>query len=374
MANVSYTETVKTFTTYLYRTGIRQKPFLAPMELPYTRIGCVTLTKRDSLSTAFRPVVEFGAQSLAIAASTSYVRNAVMRPIGETALASLAYSRAYNKLLSKTGERASLLTALAERTSTYTMVLNRLNQLYKGAKALRKGRFREFLHTFGLKPKEKHKHTRWARPRDFSALWLEYWFGWAPTVGDISNAIEVWQAPVDSAKVKIRVGSGNRHVSERTERSTSTTYSDHTIGGKYILQLRCKVEITNPDLWMANQMGFLNPVRTFWETTPFSWFADWFTNVGQVLGSFTDTLGIAITDLWMTRFFTGQTRTDWRHKTTGDYGFIGQHVNYVNRQKLTSLPRPPFILRIPNISWTRGLTLSSLLVTLFSPAAQKSGR
>lgn len=373
MANVSYTTTVETFSTYLHRTGIRQKPFVAPVELPYIRIGCVTFERKPSQSSAYQALPGEGARDLAIAAATSYVRNAVMRPTGETALASLAYSRAYNKLLSKTGERASLLTALAERTSTYTMVLNRLTQLVRGAKALRKGKFREFLTVFGVKPKDKHRHTKWTRPRDFAALWLEYWFGWAPTVGDLSNAIEVWQAPIDDSKLKIRVGSGNRHVSERTVRNLSTTYSENTVTGKYILSLRCKVRITNPDLWMANQMGFLNPVRTAWEVTPFSWFVDWFTNVGQVLGSFTDTLGIAITDLWMTRFFTGRTRTDWRHKTTKDYGFQGQQVSYVNRQQLTSLLRPPFILRVPKISWTRGLTLSSLLVTLFSPMSQKPG-
>lgn len=374
MATESYNQQVETFTTYLHRTGFRQKPFVAPMELAYTRTGCVTVEKHDSRSTLFRPKPALGAASIAIAVGTTYVRNAVMRPISETALASLAYSRAYNKLLSKTGERAALLTALAERQSTYTMVLNRLNQLWRGAKALRRGRFREFLATFGIKPKEKHKRTRWARPRDFSSLWLEYWFGWAPTIGDVSNAIDVWQRPIES-KVKLRTGSGNRQINESSSRATSASLSTNEVTGKYYLQLRCNVEVTNPDLWVANQMGFLNPVRTAWELTPFSWFVDWFTNVGQVLGSFTDTIGVAVSDVWMTRFFTGRTHTaSTRRSDPTDYGFAFQQVVFVNREKLSKLPRPSFILRIPNLSWTRGLTLSSLLVQLFSPTSPSKAR
>lgn len=297
-----------------------------------------------------------------------YLYNAVFNDsLTANNLSALAYSRAYNKLLSKTGERASLLTALAERKSTYSMVLNRLHQLYKGAKALRRGRFREFLRTFGIKAKSKHKDNRWSRPRDFSGLWLEYWFGWAPTIGDIDNAITVWQEPLLS-KVGLREGSGNRHFSMPSSGSSRSFINYTECSGSFVLQLRCKVEITNPDLWVANSLGLLNPVRTVWETTPFSWFADWFTNVGQILGFFTDQIGVKISDVWSTRFAKGTERRTRISKPSPTAGYeMVQNFTFLRRMKHSSLPRPALVFRVPGISWTRGLTLSSLLVQLFSP-------
>lgn len=363
MADIYYKEVTSLSGVYLYKEGYRQKPYVSPKELPY-RLHRFARTQDKSWGGLAVPdagsfQVSVGMQELyaATTADSLTVNN----------LSALAYSRAYNKLLSKTGERASLLTALAERKSTYSMVLNRLAQLYKGAKALRRGRFREFLATFGIKPKPKHRSNRWSRPRDFSSLWLEYWFGWAPTIGDIDNAIKVWQSPL-SSKMGLREGSGDRHFSKDGKGSTSGYTITTRCSGFFVLQLRCKVTIVNPDLFVASSLGLLNPVRTVWETTPFSWFADWFTNVGQILGYFTDTLGIKISDVWSTRFAKGtehRTRISKPQPLSG-YNFAQDFV-FVRRMKHKALPRPALVFRIPGISWTRGLTLSSLLIQLFSP-------
>lgn len=363
MANIPYTKSVSTDNVRMVKEGVRQKPFVEPIELPYVFKEWVR-TRAIAWGSFVAPSVATSNNSKGM----SYLSTAVFSDsLTANNMSALAYSRAYNKLLSKTGERASLLTAFAERKSTYSMVLNRLTQLYKGASALRKGRFREFLRTFGIKPKNKHKDNRWSRPRDFSGLWLEYWFGWAPTIGDIENAITVWQEPL-SSKIGIRVSAGNRRFSESETKDYGWILDQTTVDGSYLLQLRCKIELTNPDLWVANSLGLLNPVRTAWETTPFSWFVDWFTNVGQVLGSFTDQIGVKISDVWSTRFSKGverQIRTR-RPKPTSGYDFE-QRFTFMRRMKHPSLPRPAFVVRIPEISWTRALTLSSLLVQLFSP-------
>ena len=363
MADIFFKETISLPGIYLHKEGYRQKPYVSPKELAYKRLDYVR-TQDETWGGAVAPVagsaqVSVGMQELYVAVTAD--------SLTANNLSALAYSRAYNKLLSKTGERASLLTALAERKSTYSMVLNRLAQLYKGAKALRRGRFREFLSTFGIKAKPKHKNHRWSRPRDFSSLWLEYWFGWAPTIGDIDNAMKVWQSPL-SSKMGLREGSGDRHYMKDGKGSTSAYTITTSCSGFFVLQLRCQVSITNPDLFVANSLGLLNPVRTVWETTPFSWFADWFTNVGQILGYFTDTLGVKISDVWSTRFAKGteqRTRISKPLPTSG-YRFAQDFV-FMRRMKHKALPRPALVFRIPGISWTRGLTLSSLLVQLFSP-------
>lgn len=360
MALVPNDVTIDTADLYDWRRGFVQKPFVAKhLEIPYERL---LLIRRESETWGGDNEIKTNAQSY----GQDYVKAAVLRSLDENQLVKQAYSRTYDKLLSKVGERASMLTALAERKSTASMVLNRLTQLYKGAKALRKGRFREFCAIFGIKPKNKHKDNRWSRPRDFSSLWLEYWFGWAPTIADIGLAIDVWQSEL--GEVRIREGSGDRNISlsKTSSGAYGTTWTTFT--GRFFLQLRAKVEITNPDLWVATNLGFLNPVKTAWETTPFSWFADWFTNVGQVLGSFTDTVGCKISGIWMTRF--GRGLTDQRSVYLSRGAYILREMVCMRRENLKSLPRPSLVFKIPGISWTRGLTLSSLLVQLFSPRAK----
>lgn len=362
MPTIPYDEVVNTADLFDRRIGMRQKPLVTrAIEFPYQR----TLFIRRRAE-GWGGWTADSANAQATAGTQEYVLKAVMGTLYENQLVKQAYSKAYDKLLSKVGERASLLTALAERKSTYSMVLNRLTQLYQGAKALRKGRFREFLKIFGIKPKVKHKDNRWSRPRDFSSLWLEYWFGWAPTIADVGLAIDVWQS--DFRDTRIRVGSGDRSLSLKTDASSRGTRTIATYEGKYFLQLRAKVEVTNPDLWVANNLGFLNPVKTAWETTPFSWFADWFTNVGQVLGSFTDQIGCKISDVWLTRFASGEVTHTVFNSRSGK--LVDRQVAFIRREKLKSVPRPSLIIKIPGISWTRGLTLSSLLVQLFSPRAK----
>lgn len=368
MALVPYTKSISTDDVRMGKEGVRQKPFVKPMELPYT---LREWRRTRALAWGIYHAPEAGSYNNS--EGLTHLHGAVLNnSLTSNSTAALAYSQAYNKLLSKTGERASLLTALAERKSTYSMVLNRLTQLYRGALALRKGNFREFLQTFGIKAKKKHKSNRWSRPRDFSSLWLEYWFGWAPTIGDIENAITVWQEPL-SSKFGLRVASGNRHLSLPSTGNYDAFINRTECSGSYVLQLRCKVELTNPDLWVANSLGLLNPVKTAWETTPFSWFVDWFTNVGQVLGSFTDQIGVKISDVWSTRFAKGtehRTRVS-KPKPTSGYDMVQQFA-FMRRMSHPSLPRPAFVLRIPGISWTRGLTLSSLLVQLFSPKTSRA--
>lgn len=364
MADVAYSGPNYSLpTVWQDRSGVRQKPFVSPKELPYT-VWRFDASERIAWGGATEPL----AGALIRGSRVGEIMNATRLEWGSSSIpnwANVMYSRLYNKLLSKAGERASLLTALAEYQSTSAMVGNRLLQLVRGAKALRKGRFREFLKLFGVSAKPKHKNTRWTRPRDFSSLWLEYWFGWAPTIGDIGNAIDVLQGEIPDSKVRVAAGNRSFDLSSSGSDAWGGGYN-HSVAGSFVMQLRASVKVTNHNLWLANSLGFLNPVRTAWELVPFSWFADWFTNLGQVLGSFTDTVGIKISDVWMTRFATG--RSDERYWDSPGRGFGLKRTFFgMNRARLGVLPRPELILRVPNLSWTRGATLSSLLVQLFSP-------
>lgn len=290
-------------------------------------------------------------------------------------LGNQAYARAYTKFKEKVYTQASNLTALRERGKTIDMMVNRLKQLHKGASALKRGRFREFLGTFGLKPKPKHVHKHWARPKDFGALWLEYWMGWAPTVGDVYTTLEFLGKPVPTEPV--RAGSTVPYVGNFVQTSGSSRATS-TWEGKVTVWLKAQVEVTNPSLFDLNGLGLINPLKTLWETVAFSWFVDWFTNVGQILGQLTDWVGLKLKGLVVSC----KTKTTCSYKCTGARSIFGSSVPdtmYRNREFAAfsrktggTLPIVRPVAKLPNgLSLTRGATLVSLLVTIFAPNKAK---
>ena len=283
-----------------------------------------------------------------------------------------AYARAYGKFVGKLYGQASLLTAVAERQSTINMVAKRLSQIHKGAKHLRKGQFSSFLRTFDLAPKPKHLHKRWSRPRDFASLWLEYWFGWAPTVGDVYSAIEFLGSEIPASTV--RAGSQVPYRSDYTQigpgaKATTSCLGTHTVW------VQAKAVITNPTLYTMQGLGLANPLKTAWELVPFSWFADWFTNIGQVLGQLTDFLGLKVQDIVISRK-TEVTSTWVCEGAQAIFGYDAPKTTWRSRDFIgfrrqvggVSLPAVKPFLRLPNgLSITRGATLASLIVQLFAP-------
>lgn len=345
--------------------GQKQKPIDRSVELIYQRsVREFTHFSGWGVDAAKQP----SANSNYHSSTLGEVHNAVLIDVVSSSQSNWQkqiYNKAYDKFLGKSGDAASLLTAVAERQSTYAMVLTRLSQFFKAANALRKGRFGDFLKILQIQAKNKHAKMRRSRPKDFSGLWLEYWFGWAPTIGDISTAIDVWQGEIPNQRVKAASGAKSLNLPFNTYTSSNKTWRTGSVTGTYFLQLRATIAVENYDLFLANKLGFVNPVATAWELIPFSWFFDYFTNVGQVLGSFTDMLGLSIKDVWLTRF----ARVSETYKQFSAQGGIdfSRRCSFVKREPLKSIPRPSFIYRLPKISWTRAATLSSLIVQLFLP-------
>lgn len=282
-----------------------------------------------------------------------------------------AYARAYNKFKDQAYTQAANLTALTERVKTIDMVFLRLKQLHKGAKALKAGRFKEFCDTFGIRPLKKHENTRWTRPKQFGALWLEYWMGWAPTVGDVYTSIDALSRRIPDET--IRAGS-SVPIGDSKYQSYGSSQVASQYEGKGTVWVQGQVEITNPSLHIAQTLGLINPIKTLWETTGFSWFADWFTNVGQILGQFTDWVGLRLKNLIVsvkTVAKSSWSATNWQNFQVGQTGKRWHNKSHFwfSRYILTELPLVKPIFRLPNgLSLSRGATLASLLATMFAPS------
>ena len=55
-----------------------------------------------------------------------------------------------------------------------------------------------------------------------------------------------------------------------------------------------RVEITNPNLWLANKVGLVNLPGVLWDIIPWSFLVNMFTNMGSVVNQMTDLAGVTL--------------------------------------------------------------------------------
>lgn len=206
-------------------------------------------------------------------------------------------NRAKEKLYGKLGVQVDIAVNLAERRQSIQMIANRCTQLLQAFRQVRKGQFKKAARTLGLsKPP-----SRVSAAKSVSNNWLEYHFGWSPLLSDIHGAVEVLQGP--PPKRRIRAGAFSQpHVKTQNGWPATPPYGYTASKETWIYSVRSgfTFQITNPDLWLANRLGLINPATVAWEVVPFSFVVDWFIPIGDFLSSMTATVGLKVTDGWKT--------------------------------------------------------------------------
>ena len=276
-----------------------------------------------------------------------------------------AQNRAYAKLIDKIhGTKADFGTTLAESREALDLIVQRTVWLGKAYSQLRKGNFRGFINTLGMKAKPKHRRTRWTRSKDASGLWLEYWMGWAPLCSDIYNATQVvLEGPHGSLPFPVRAGSSSGVNFSEKFRFEGENYR---WTGRVHVHNGCTVEVTNENLATLGKLGLLNPATIAWNVIPFSFMVDWFGNIGQVLSSYTDLMGYRITRAWTSRLARLAYEGFGTHPKDPRLTFQARG-QYVGMNRVNSIQRPVLHFQRPNgLSVTRAATSISLLVSIFT--------
>jgi hypothetical protein len=128
-----------------------------------------------------------------------------------------------------------------------------------------------------------------------SNLWLEWRYGWQQLGYDILNTYEAVTKPVRPDIIQGRAGSS---TTDTTEWSQSTLLTRATE--------ELSRTVVNDVSFRANAVGRLdvktlnfvaNPLITAWEVIPFSFVADWFVNVGDVLAAWQVMMTVAELEL-----------------------------------------------------------------------------
>lgn len=282
-----------------------------------------------------------------------------------------AHGKAWAKLVASSKDpQAELGVSLAEGREAIKMIVDRSKKLGKAFLALKKGNLIKSLRILGQRPHDKHRGTRWSHPKDAAALWLEYWLGWAPMVGDIYNCIDVLQKEHWHA-MKLK-GTGSSVIRHGVRENGPSADERWDIQGKLIVRLGCKVHVSNPNAYLANLMGLANPASIAWAVVPFSFIVGWFSNVQQVLDSYTDFVGLTILpDSGYTTCYAHATGSlyRWDYPTSPPEYWKGKTSNWMGHTTVRSaiLETPKARAWVPaGLSPSRGATAISLLVSIFT--------
>lgn len=278
-------------------------------------------------------------------------------------------NRAYEKFKEKAiGESSQMGTFLAEGRESYGMIAKRATGLYRAYRSLKKGNFRDFLRELSVKPKRKHRSVTRTAAGEASGLWLEYWFGWSPSVNDLFNAYEILTRQMDYEPTW---GTSRRKLPVKTVRvqGGSFTFRESAYSGYCLVKTGAHVTLVNPNAAIRSSLGLNNPLSIAWDLVPFSFVVDWFTQFGNTLSAMTDFAGFTLQRPYTTSFqeCEGYFHT-WNTGYAGPYR-RGEYKFKTFQQRRQQVLVKPVVLRprIANFgsSVTRAATAVSLLNSIF---------
>jgi hypothetical protein len=201
------------------------------------------------------------------------------------------------------------------------------------------------------------------KPLDLAAnSHLEWIFGWVPLYEDIFAAMNVMTGPIPDHYVK---GTGKAYWDWPVVSGSPSSgyyaqalqhYTDRvTIGAK--------VGISNPNLWLLNRLGLINPAVVAWDLIPWSFVVGMFANVTQVLKGFSEFVGLDITGVNTTYSQRGYVDIKTTHS---DYPGLDGFERIIFTQKRRSvggtIPNPALEFRIPDLNLGLVALTGSLLV------------
>lgn len=184
-----------------------------------------------------------------------------------------ANNKALDKLYEKLGQSEALLVAWKERQGALNLIASNVGRLVQVARAVRRRDPRIVRRVMKRNPKAKDI------VKTPAGLWLEYHFAIVPTIMDIHHAASLLGFEFPIEKLSFSSGSENSHA-----KNPGRKYDwYHSYQFKSIVKLSGEIYALNPNVHLTTMLGFGQPLSVAWEMTPFSWFIDYFVNVGQLV-------------------------------------------------------------------------------------------
>lgn len=201
--------------------------------------------------------------------------------------------------------------------------------------------------------------------KEVAGFHLEVIFGWTPLLADAHSALtSVIQGAYPSQFVSSRGKSAFAVTKQYNEGRLSTTIS--TVG-EYTETWSTRVTVSNPNLWLAERAGLINPVAVAWDLVPWSFVVNMFVNTGQLANSVTDFAGLTFDNFSRTRSTNLSANITAVRRYTGDpAGSASMRRNTKQRELLAGPPGPRLQFQLPDANWSTAAMAASLFIGKFS--------
>jgi len=257
---------------------------------------------------------------------------------------------AYERLKGAISDRASMGENLGQLGSSARLIADSAKTILESLRRLRRfdvSAFAQWMDKGFVK-----RNSRFA-----AAKTLEWNFAIAPAVNDIYSAIDILQNPIKSPRVR---GRASVRYSQRFD-TTSQFSRTWAMFGKVSAEYGCRIAISNPNLYLANTMGLINPVQIAWQLLPGSFLIDWLIPVENFLGHGTDFLGLTVESSYTTSFARGVYSEFWN-----TYTWNGM-TDWSDTQRAPGIVLPSLTFRPLKIaSFKRAANAVSLVVQAFT--------
>lgn len=209
------------------------------------------------------------------------------------------------------------------------------------------------------------KAKRRAVLRDRASDFLEGEFGWVPLVEDIQKSFgALGRSPPDgwihaTARGAYRTGYSNIGMPYGYNRIVQDS-------GEISCTVGAKVLIDNPNVFLANRLGLLNLPGVAWDLIPWSFVVNMFTNMGQMVNSMTDFVGVTLSNGSSTRT-SSITRQDvcFAGTAPGQVKTVGSARSIIHeklRIRTLGVPTPTFQFRAPELNMELAAIAISLIL------------
>lgn len=256
-------------------------------------------------------------------------------------------------------------TFLGELGETVRMLKNPARALQEGVG--------DYLST--LRKRAKNRPDTAARKRILADTWLEYSFGWVPLLHDIDDGVKAVTATLrDEKRPRLQRVFGKGKQSSSTSESGSvisngplnvgvvTTYTAEA-DVRYYGMVRC----FNPssDAFRHYGVSLNDFAPTAWELVPWSFFVDYFANIGDII----DAATLNFADVaWLNRAYKGSIKTSYITSVFGDWKLNSEYhggqgaylVKEVSRTPVFGRLVPPLAFKLPG-SGTKLANIAALL-------------
>ncbi len=276
-----------------------------------------------------------------------------------------AVNNSYSRLTNAIGDQSSWGENLAEAHQSLDLLTHAAGTLTKAATQLRTGNIFACAKTLGMGDLSNKQQRGIRKAKNFGDRWLEYHFGAEPLYQDIHSSLQTLSnTDFGSRTIEGASTARDRNTDRRFQYNADGTLQSteiiHTTN-QYSIKQKMRIRVDNPNAFLANQFGVVNPLTVAWNLTPYSFVVDWFSNVSQCLNAMTDFVGLTIEDAYFTTF--SRNTLDYAIYWTDDHHDFVYSNTGIDCTRHTGYAGPSLAVKpFKGFSLTRGITAISLLL------------